>query len=425
MRREQKMLQNNLIEKIIEYKNEKPLDKVYYLLDKNADVKQSLNYIELYESACQISLWLQRNGRSGDRVLLLFPPGLEFIQAFIGCLFAGMIGVPVSTIKPKRNSDLLSSILGNAKPALILTESNYFQKLSSQPVIREQIENIPSLSINTPLDEDTSLWKQPEIEVDTVAFLQYTSGSTSTPKGVVITHGNIVANQELIHNAFSFDQNSVVYGWLPFFHDMGLIGNILQPLKLGNPCYLSPPMDFIAKPSLWLKAISKYKVTISGGPNFGYDHCVDHIQDEEMNDFDLSSWKVAFNGSEPVSANTIEKFHHRFQKWGFNSNAMYPCYGMAEATLFISGKDVSSESEILPVCAKDFESGVITNKVDSSQRLVNCESYGAMKNLKSSTLNPKKNFHQSKSVKFGCKVPTSPKAIGTTLKKQKKISMLL
>ena len=174
------------------------------------------------------------------------------------------------------------------------------------------------------LDNLSNDWQATKIEQDTLAFLQYTSSSTGMPKGVMVTHGNIIHNQQLIQGAFGHSEQTIFVGWLPLFHDMGLIGNVLQPMYLGTPCILMPPVAFLMKPIRWLKAISKYRATTSGGPNFAYDLCVKKVQPEQLANLDLSSWDLAFNGAEPVRAETLEQFAKKFAACGFNDSAFYP-----------------------------------------------------------------------------------------------------
>ncbi len=190
-----------------------------------------------------------------------------------------------------------------------------------------------------------------DISPDTLAMLQYTSGSTGSPRGVMITHGNLIRNQRMIAECFGHGEDTRVVTWLPMYHDMGLIGTALQPLFLGVPCTLMSPVDFLRKPVRWLRAISESRATTSGGPNFAYDYCVRKITREACEGLDLSCWKVAFNGSEPVRSATIDRFADKFAEFGFRRRAMLPCYGLAEATLIVCGKrhDRSPRVESLTV----------------------------------------------------------------------------
>ncbi|NEO94729.1 MAG: AMP-binding protein, partial [Moorea sp. SIO3G5] len=204
-----------------------------------------------------------------------------------------------------------------------------------------------------------------------LAFLQYTSGSTGRPKGVMVTHGNIIHNQQLIQTAFGHSEQSIVVGWLPLFHDMGLIGNVLQPMYLGIPCILMPPVAFLQKPIRWLKAISNYRATTSGGPNFAYDLCLKKVQPEQLAFLDLSSWDLAYSGAEPVRAETLKKFGNKFANCGFNYRAFYPCYGMAETTLFATGGAKNKSPVIQGVLAGELEqNSVVETEISSDESRV-------------------------------------------------------
>jgi acyl-CoA synthetase (AMP-forming)/AMP-acid ligase II len=183
------------------------------------------------------------------------------------------------------------------------------------------------------------------------AFLQYTSGSTSQPKGVIVSHGNLMHNEQLIQQAFDQSESSVIVGWLPLYHDMGLIGNVLQTLYVGARCVLLSPAAFLQSPFMWLQAISLAKATTSGGPNFAYDLCVRKVSEEQRAQLDLSSWKVAFNGAEPIRPATLKRFAKVFASCGFKPEAFHPCYGLAEATLFVSGKRAAfrKSSRLVPL----------------------------------------------------------------------------
>jgi acyl-CoA synthetase (AMP-forming)/AMP-acid ligase II len=221
--------------------------------------------------------------------------------------------------------------------------------------IQERISENPEFNILKSLATDNIHtdqalnWQEPAINSDTLAFLQYTSGSTGTPKGVMVSHGNLLYNEQMIQIAFNHDKSTIFAGWLPLFHDMGLIGNVLQPMYLGISCYLMSPVDFIQKPYRWLAAISRYKATTSGGPNFAYDLCVRKITPEQIATLDLSSWQVAFNGAEPIHAQTLEKFTTTFASCGFRPEAFYPCYGMAETTLLVSGGLQTADPVVISV----------------------------------------------------------------------------
>ncbi len=273
---------------------------------------------------------------AGERVLLLFPPGLEFVNAFLGALYAGALAVPAVPPRSARGLPRLRSIVSDSRPQVVLTTASLLERTRTLLSGIPELANVRWLATDG-LEEGADDWHEPKIEGKTIAFLQYTSGSTSTPKGVMVSHDNLIHNEEMISNAFEQNDRSVIVGWLPLYHDMGLIGNALQPLFLGAHSILMSPMDFLQSPVRWLQAVSLYRATTSGGPNFAYDLCVRKISEEQKADLDLSSWRVAFNGAEPVRAETLDRFAAAFASSGFRREAFYCCYGLAEATLFAAG----------------------------------------------------------------------------------------
>ena len=295
-----------------------------------------LSFRELESQARAVGLELTRRRMVGRRVLLCFPPGFEFIVAFLGCLYAGAVAVP--TLPPRRrNNRRIKAIVEDCAPEIVLGTRVLAGRAAG---LREEIEglrDIPWLHIEELLAVDPGEWQPPEHEPSTLAFLQYTSGSTSTPKGVMVSHHNLASNEAEMKAAFGVTSSSRIVSWLPLYHDMGLIGGVLQPVYSGASCVLFSPVSFLQRPVRWLEAISRYGATISGAPDFAYDLCARRIPPEEVADLDLSSWAVAFNGSEPVRAQTLERFARAFAEQGFDRRAFYPCYGLAEATLFVSG----------------------------------------------------------------------------------------
>jgi amino acid adenylation domain-containing protein len=333
--------------------------RVLVYLEDGIHEKSSLTYAELHGRAVAIAATLLERAEAGSRALLLFPPGLEFVTAFFGCLYAGMIAVPAYPPKHNQKATRLLSIFDDAAPGLILgtqssvaglrEEANAYERFTgAQCVATDAI----ALAID-PTDLPATA------RASDIAFLQYTSGSTSTPKGVMVTHGNLIANSEYIKRAFRLsagDTTSV--SWLPCYHDMGLIDGILQPVYTGFTGYLMPSNAFFQQPVRWLEAIAKLRATHCGGPDFAYGLCVSKTTPQQRDALDLSSWMSAYNGAEPVRAATLELFCEAFAASGFRKSAFYPCYGMAETTLMVSGgavEEVPAES-MLEVSA--FEAGL-------------------------------------------------------------------
>jgi len=301
---------------------------------------------ELDCQARSIGALLQSCVANGERALLLYPTGLEFISAFFGCLYAGVIAVPLpppNLAQPQRSLPKLRAIIKDAQPAVVLTTSAILSGTAGLFTQAPELQKMRWVATDKIAGSLAPEWRDPAVTSNTVALLQYTSGSTAEPKGVMISHGNLLHNSAYIHRLFALVPDSVTVTWLPAFHDMGLTNGIIQPVYKGGPCYLMPPASFLMRPISWLQAISRYKATISGGPNFAYDLCTRRITPEQRETLDLSSWDVAYNGAEPIRADTMKQFAATFASCGFRPGAFHPCYGLAEATLLVSGGSLSDE----------------------------------------------------------------------------------
>ncbi|MDR2116869.1 MAG: aminotransferase class I/II-fold pyridoxal phosphate-dependent enzyme [Planctomycetaceae bacterium] len=314
-----------------------PKEPAFIYLANGIDDEAVMSNARLDQSARRIAAWLQQQNMFGQRVLLLYPPGLDFIAAFWGCLYAGAIAVPVYPPRKNRSILRIQAVAESAGAAVALTTEDVLKRVG------ELIDEAPYLrgitwQATTTLQEGLEEnWNQPAIDAHTIAFLQYTSGSTGTPKGVILTHGNLIHNSQMIYQGFEHSRTGQGVFWLPSYHDMGLIGGIIQPIYCGRPNVIMSPLTFLQKPFRWLAAITKYRGTTSGGPNFAYDLCVRQITEEQIDQLDLRSWNVAFNGAEPVLAETMETFARKFERCGFRYEAFYPCFGLAEGTLLVSG----------------------------------------------------------------------------------------
>lgn len=333
-----------------------PDDTAYTYLVDGETQEVRISYRELDRQARAIGAWLQTHGLAGQRALLLYPAGIEFIAAFFGCLYAGVIAVPVYPPRRNRSMMRIQAVSDDAQAQVALTTDQVLKRV--EPLIDEtpHLKNLawlPTCQMEAGIEDR---WQMPEITGDTLAFLQYTSGSTGTPKGVMLNHANLIHNSALIAYVFEHTRSGIGVFWLPSYHDMGLIGGILQPLYVGRPNILMSPMSFLQKPYRWLAAISRYGGSTSGGPNFAYELCIRKVTPEQRKNLDLSTWTVAFNGAEPVRPETIEAFCETFGPCGFRREAFYPCYGLAEATLIVSG-GYAKKSPII----RSFEAGALTN----------------------------------------------------------------
>jgi acyl-CoA synthetase (AMP-forming)/AMP-acid ligase II len=316
-----------------------------YLFDGEAE-GDHLTYAALDSQARSIGALLQGYLAEGERALLLYPAGLEFIAAFFGCLYAGVIAVPLpppNLAQPRRTLPRLRAITSDAQPSVVLTTSAILAGSEGLFMQAPELRKMRWLVTDTVAASLAQEWRDPAVTSNTLALLQYTSGSTAEPKGVMISHGNLLHNSAYINRLLSLIPDSVTVTWLPAFHDMGLTNGIIQPVYKGRPCYLIPAVSFIMRPIRWLRAISRYQATISGGPNFAYELCTRRITPEERETLDLGSWDVAYNGAEPVRADTMQRFAATFAACGFRPGAFHPCYGLAETTLLVSGGSLRDE----------------------------------------------------------------------------------
>ncbi len=293
---------------------------------------EATTYGEFDRRGRSIAVCLRSQFRLHDRLLLLYPPTVEYVTAFFGCLYAGMVAVPAYPPSP-RTVGRLAAVLRDSSPAGVLAPST-IAALVREGLAGAGLDSLPVIETDL-IESAPEEWEPPQVDGATIAFIQYTSGSTSAPKGVMVSHANIICNERMIQQAFGLDHSLVCVGWLPLYHDMGLIGNVVQPLFVGGRSYIMSPIEFLKRPVTWLQAITRFRGHTAGGPNFGYERCVRKVTAEERASLDLSSWTVAYNGAEPVR--TLERFASTFGACGFRPKAMYPCYGLAEATLFVSG----------------------------------------------------------------------------------------
>lgn len=328
---------STLIELLSYRAQHQPDQTAYTLLQDGETETGSLTYQELDRQARAIAAKLQSLEAAGTQALLLHPPGLDFIAAFFGCLYAGVIAVPAYPPRRNQSASRLQAIITNAQAGVALTTTSVFGEIEGRFAEEPELAQLNWVTTDDISGDQAEAWQKPALSGDNLAFLQYTSGSTGTPKGVMISHGNLLHNLALIHQSFADTPQSQGVSWLPPYHDMGLIGGVLEPLYVGAPMVLMPAVAFIQKPFRWLQAISRYKATTSGGPNFAYDLCIRKITPEQRAKLDLSRWEVAFTGAEPVRAETLEQFALTFAECGFRREAFHPCYGMAETTLMVSG----------------------------------------------------------------------------------------
>lgn len=346
---------SNLVALLQKRVQENP-EKSAYIFLSGEDLQQStLTYGQLDAQARVIAALLQSVAERGERALLLYPPGLDFIAAFFGCLYAGIIAVPAYPPRLNRNALRITAIAEDSNAKLALSTAAVVGRLESLTAHTPELGKMQWVATDHLPDSMAETWRSVPIEANELAYLQYTSGSTDTPKGVMITHANVLHNSGYIANALRHSQENRSLSWLPHFHDLGLVHGILQPLYSGFPGYLMAPMSFLQRPLDWLRAISQFRITHSDAPNFAYDLCATKISEGEKNGLELSSWTMALNGAEPVFPETLDRFTIAFADYGFKRSAFYPAYGLAEATLVVSGAKNETQAGCCCVLADALE----------------------------------------------------------------------
>ncbi|MFT4928766.1 MAG: acyl-CoA synthetase (AMP-forming)/AMP-acid ligase II, partial [Phenylobacterium sp.] len=350
-----------------------PGERAFVFLNDNGQTQQTITYRELVNHSKAIAAHLLQRVEPGDRVVLCYHPGLNFIQVFYACLFAGVVAVPVYPPKPRQKFDRMGKIIDSCQAKLVLCEQSIDLQstVGDAPYLQDgRLLNTCELDLDT---IDTSAL--PDVDAQHLAFLQYTSGSTGEPKGVMVSQGNIMANMRALEEQTQCHKEDVFVNWLPLFHDLGLVNTVLLPMYLGSLSVLMPPIGFIQRPRLWLETITEYRGSICGAPNFAFDLCVARIPQDDLDGLDLTCWKFAFNAAEPIHEATLDNFVERFAPAGFPEYAFYPSYGMAEATVFLTGGKHDIKPRVL-----SYEQVVLDNNGSdddedhSGKRLVSCGS---------------------------------------------------
>ncbi len=331
-----------------------------------------LTYLDLWKYTSAVAAQIRATGERGDRVLLLFPSGPEFVAAFLGCILARRVAVAAAVPRNEGALEHTIAIVRDAGARLIVTTGSMLLKLQATVQGAGLVDGATPAVIA--IDPTGAVTAEDRIECmpGDIAFLQYTSGSTAHPKGVIVAHENLSDNLRHIHREFGFDRRSCVVNWLPAYHDMGLIGGILAPLYGGFSTVLMSPSEFVQRPVRWLELITKYGGTMSGGPNFAYEACVARISDRHLESLDLKSWRIAFNGSEPIRADTLDRFASKFARCGFDRASIFPCYGLAESTLMVTSRG-SREYSRLSFDRDKLKQGLaVTSDTDGGRTLVGC-----------------------------------------------------
>lgn len=365
----------NLIELLDVRAHDDGDEVAFTFLPDRSDVSHSLTYRDLQSRALGLAAELQDAGAHGERAIVVGYSSIDFIVAFYASILSGAIAVPVPPPRPRRPLDSFGAIAESASARFILAPSGSMEEF------RTRAGDIPALRdlrwIASDCDRATAAaqWRDPGRVPGDIAYLQYTSGSTRTPRGVMISHENALANLGMIDRAFRYVDDAPALGWLPLYHDMGLVGIVLAPVFIGTHSVFMSPFSFLQRPVRWLRGISDYRAAVSGGPNFAYELAARSIRPDQLDDIDLSCWELAFCGAEPVRPDTLAEFARTFAPIGFRKAAFYPCYGLAEGTLFVTGGD-----QRCAATARRFDRDVLARGIarpaaprdDNPAVLVNC-----------------------------------------------------
>ncbi|MBI5094514.1 MAG: fatty acyl-AMP ligase [Candidatus Hydrogenedentes bacterium] len=312
---------------------------LFHFLGDDLEIASQVTVAELDRQARAIAVELRRRGAAGQRALLVYPPGLEYVAAFYGCLYAGVVAVPAYPPNPARLAQTLPRlrvIVTDSQPVVALTTATVLPLLERLGELDTAFVPVQWLASDAVTPEQASEWTDPGVNASDLAFLQYTSGSTASPKGVMVTHANLLYNAAAMAHCVQYRVGEVIVSWLPTFHDMGLVCGLLLPLYKGLSIYLMSPLTFLQRPVRWLQAISRYRGTQSAAPNFAYDLCVRKTTPEQRAALDLSQWRVTANAAEPVRKDTLDRFSETFANCGIRGDAFLVGYGLAEATLKVT-----------------------------------------------------------------------------------------
>ncbi len=351
-------------------------DKIIYrFLEDGLEETDRITYLELNRRAKSIAAALQANYPTGARALLLFPPGIGFVAGLIGCFYAGVIAVPAYPPRKNRLSGRFRAIVEDCSPAVVMTTRKIREDLVKNDDGTDGLQGADFLVYEEVDESACTLWRAPEITPDDIALLQYTSGSTGTPNGVMVSHRSLIENSAAIRDAFGHSDRLIGVNWLPGFHDMGLIGALLQPAFIGGSNAIIPPNAFLLRPMNWLRSISKYRATTAGGPNFALDFCVGRMKPEELEGVELGSVRPFFCGAEPIRKESLERFAEAFRPYGFTAGQFYPCYGLAESVLIVTGGALGDDPVYCTVDAREIEKGnvvIVGEDHPSARTFVSC-----------------------------------------------------
>ncbi|MGC1307183.1 MAG: fatty acyl-AMP ligase [Phormidesmis sp.] len=372
---------STLVELLQHRASTQPNDLAYQFLVDGKKEGAAYTYGELDEWARAIAAFLQQQKAKGERALLLYPQGIEVVAAFCGSLYAGTIAIPVpppDAGRMKRTLPRLREIIKDAEATIVLSNSRIIDLIKDADIDFPEFDTmrwVDTESVDLALAQE---WQDPEVDKDVLAYLQYTSGSTSTPKGVMLSHYNLLHHSEYLQRGCGYTPAGPTVTWMPYFHDYGLVEGLMQPLYNGAPCYIMAPLAFVKRPLRWLQAIQKYGATHSQAPNFAYDMCVRRIKPAKREGLDLSKWISAGNAAEPINPRVMRDFYDAFKGYGFEWENFSPAYGLAEATLLVSSTPVGKAPVILALEAEELEKGNIVAAAPESTYIREAVSCGSL-----------------------------------------------
>ncbi|MCF2859280.1 amino acid adenylation domain-containing protein [Pseudoalteromonas sp. SMS1] len=342
-----------IMDHLAQHAAQQPDNIALICVDKKAQTPWSFG--ELYTQSLMVASHLKNHVVAGDRALILMDTGIEYVTSFLACQYLGVTAIPSFPPESTKAQHIARTvgIAEDSEAAVVLTTARF---TSTVETLVEQVNGSKMLVIDEFCEQHETIERHPA-KSEEIAFLQYTSGSTAKPKGVMVSHGNLLGNEKAIAEGMNITQDDVLVSWLPLFHDMGLIGGLLQPIYTGYKLVLCSPRYFMERPARWLQLISDYKATMSGGPDFAYRLCIERVKDKQVADLDLSSLRVFFSGAEPIRHDTLLSFAHKYAPQGFKPTALYPCYGLAEGTLFVTGSIPSQGAVIEAFDTRELAAG--------------------------------------------------------------------
>jgi acyl-CoA synthetase (AMP-forming)/AMP-acid ligase II len=368
----------DMIDVICRRASEHPDRLAYVFLRDGERDERRITFGDLLVRAKAIASTLQSLGLEGERALLFYPSGIEYLEAFWGCLFANVVAVPLFPPRPNRGFSRFITILADSEAKIALTTIGVEREYKNRFYREIPLPQMIWLSTDSIKPDIQSEWNRPHITPESTAYFQYTSGSTTAPKSVMVSHRNLLKNSQCYKEYMGNEEGSIQGAWLPFYHDMGLIGYGIQGPYIGGTVYFFSPFDFLKKPIRWLRMLSNYKVHTTGAPNFAFDLCVNKTTAEQREGLDLSSVKQMYNGSESIRAGTCERFVKEFEPYGLHPHALGGAYGLAENTLVVSCCDKNKPAAILEADLDCLEQGIVREKDENTVRQTKLVSSGRM-----------------------------------------------